>query len=750
MTLAGSRRLGSIDQPGQVRARLAQSLSAFVLAVSCFEVAAEPAPAADELTEHPWSAHRRAGGILVDLGHASGHKHIMGGAVSGWGSDVVEGGLTYSSVVGQRALVSADAFPEEAGDGTITLAVRAGSAEAGLVSLNGVEIGWFEAPPGRFGLVELPFESGLVAGPNEIAIEPEEPWSTVEADGGAFDVDYLLIAPRSSSQMPSPNAVPACGAAGGGMEVCAGCSLTFNLVLDGDTRLLIDAIAVSAANSAGLEIAVRADPGEVVRRMRVELGYQTRRVTLPLEDFSGRAASITLEASGGPVVVSGLALTSSPFRAEAPAPRARNVLVVLVDTLRADRLKVYNPRTRVRTPSISRFARSAVVFERAMAPESWTKPSVASLLTGLYPDRHRVLSHSAALPGTAPFAAEILKRQGISTAAFVGNGYISRQYGFDRGWDTWKTFDGARDGNSARRIVDEAARWLQQQPPDGRFFAYVHTVDPHAPYAAPMSHRFMYVQRRYGGLLRPPSTVRVVRDHSAGRVELDSRDRRLIEDLYDGEVTYTDHHIGRLLDALDGLSVGEETLVVIAADHGEEFLDHARLGHGHSAFEELVHVPLLVRLPGGVVRGRSAAEVGLTDVFPTACDLLAVECPDRLDGRSFVDALLDPGRSRAGVSFTAAHGAGLRAARSSTFKLVCPGTDCALYDLVLDPGETTDASAAHPVATAALRDALGEHLGRQKRGETCSSAGNDRADPIDVEADEETRRQLVALGYLDN
>lgn len=431
-------------------------------------------------------------------------------------------------------------------------------------------------------------------------------------------------------------------------------------------------------------------------------------------------------------------------------PRARNLLVVLVDTLRADRLRIYNPATRVRTPSLSRLARSSVVFERAMAPESWTKPSVASLLTGLYPDRHRVQTHGAALPASLAYAPEILAEQGLVTAAFVGNGYISQRHGFARGWDTWQTFDGAIGANTARHIVDAAIRWLRARPPDRRFFAYVHTVDPHAPYAAPLGFRHRYVQRGYRGMLRPFCTARVLRDHGAGRIALHRRDLQRLENLYDGEVAYHDLHLGRLMETLAGMGLARDTLVVVTADHGEEFLDHGRLGHGHSVYEELVHVPLVILWPDGRVRGRLAHEVGLTDVLPTACDLLGVPCPEDIDGRSLVGTMLDPTSGRGAPAFSSAATSGLHAARDGRFKAVCRSSGCELFDLELDPGETTDVSAAHPAALAALRDILGDHLARPVA--TCGLAAEapGHLAGTEVEMDDETRRQLEALGYLDN
>jgi arylsulfatase A-like enzyme len=431
-------------------------------------------------------------------------------------------------------------------------------------------------------------------------------------------------------------------------------------------------------------------------------------------------------------------------------PRARNLLVVLVDTLRADRLRIYNPATRVRTPNLSRLARSSVVFERAMAPESWTKPSVTSLLTGLYPDRHRVQTHGSALPVGVAYAPEVLGEQGFVTAAFVGNGYISRQHGFARGWDTWQTFDGATGANTARHIVDAAIRWLRARPSDQRFFAYVHTVDPHAPYAAPLGFRHLYVQSRYRGMLRPTATARVLRDHGAGRLVLHRRDLQRLEDLYDGEVAFHDLHLGRLMDALTASGLARDTLVVVTADHGEEFLDHGRLGHGHSVHEELVRVPLVVRLPGGSLRGRVAADVGLTDVLPTACDLLGIRCPEEVDGLSLVETMLDPAAGNGAPVFTAAASAGLNAVRAGRFKAVCGSAGCELFDLEVDPREMTGVSAIHTAALAELRDALDAHLGRMSATVANGSVAPVRPGGSEIEMDDESRRQLVALGYLDD
>jgi arylsulfatase A-like enzyme len=376
---------------------------------------------------------------------------------------------------------------------------------------------------------------------------------------------------------------------------------------------------------------------------------------------------------------------------------------------------------------------------------------VASLLTGLFPGQHTVESRDAALPPAVDYAPEILGKHGLATAAFVGNGYISRLYGFARGWQTWQTFASAGGGNRARHIVDAASRWLHSLPANQRFFAYLHLVDPHAPYSAPSHFRHRYVQRRYRGGFLPQLTANLVREHSAGLFTLLRRDRQWLEELYDGEVSYSDFHLGRLLDTLKRTGLARDTLVVVTADHGEEFLDHGHLGHGYTVFEELVHVPLLIHTPGGRAPLRIEREVGLTDVLPTACDLLGLQCTPQLAGRSLTAALAGAASAGSGLSFSAAAGAGLSAVRSARFKLICRGADCRLFDLELDPGETTALGTDHSIARAALRDALGDHLGRVQ-----ATGGRKTTDSLvkhqgrEAAMDSETRRQLQALGYLAN
>jgi arylsulfatase A-like enzyme len=160
------------------------------------------------------------------------------------------------------------------------------------------------------------------------------------------------------------------------------------------------------------------------------------------------------------------------------------VVVLVVDTLRADKLRPFNPATRVKTPSVDRFASEGVVFELAQSPENWTKPAVASILTGLHPQTHQQKTGDAALPGSAVLLSEHLKDNGFATGSFIANGYVSDRFGFDQGWDDYSNY--IREGGSteAKDVFDAAGNWIEAHQ-EQRFFAYIQTIDPHVPYDPP-------------------------------------------------------------------------------------------------------------------------------------------------------------------------------------------------------------------------------------------------------------------------
>ena len=328
---------------------------------------------------------------------------------------------------------------------------------------------------------------------------------------------------------------------------------------------------------------------------------------------------------------------------------AKNLLVLLVDTLRADHLGCYGyPRNT--SPRTDAFALAGTLFENAATPKGKTSPAVASLFTGTWPRTHRVLKTEVELVDENVTLAETLKESGFTTFGVSANPNITTPFGFDQGFDEfWYvgkfiTKDGRKVGSHAGRLRDQTIAWLAEHQ-DERFFAYVHFLDPHSPYNPPPPYRAMFKGDALDGQL--------------GTRQLEILDQSYIDGLhrsiylpevgfnldkyvlqYDGEIRFTDEAIGAILDSLEELGLAESTIVVITADHGESMLEHhCFFNHGLLPYEEHLHVPLLLGgpgIPGGL---RRPEQVSLTGLMPTLLDLVGVKVPDRVEAASFAGLL---------------------------------------------------------------------------------------------------------------
>ncbi|RMF74893.1 MAG: hypothetical protein D6738_05235, partial [Acidobacteria bacterium] len=316
----------------------------------------------------------------------------------------------------------------------------------------------------------------------------------------------------------------------------------------------------------------------------------------PRARLSAAALALALAACSGPADDPAPA-GRAPAAPAAPMPR--NLLVVLVDTWRADAAG-FAGAARALTPELDRWAAGGVVFERATTPSGWTRPAVVSLFTGLYPATHGVQDKDHVAPDELVTLAEVLRARGWHTSAFVTNYAASDDFGLDQGFENFRFFEPERAPRPVRgrnywsigEIDPEVGAFLSG-PPAEPFFVYIHTTDPHYPYVPPDEYR------RFGS---------------------DPRD------LYDGEVRYTDHVVATWLERLRRSGALERTVVVLTADHGEEFHEHGGEGHGITVFEECVRVPLVVWAPG-LRPGRRDALVSLADLAPTLLEALGVPRP---------------------------------------------------------------------------------------------------------------------------
>jgi choline-sulfatase len=396
-----------------------------------------------------------------------------------------------------------------------------------------------------------------------------------------------------------------------------------------------------------------------------------------------------------------LAVIVAGARLASPTPARPHVLIVTLDTTRADRLSVYGSSS-IATPSLERLARDGVVFENASSVAPLTLTSHVSLFTGLYPPHHGVRDNAdPPLAASHPTLAEIVHARGWRTAAFVSSVVLGRDRGLARGFDVYDDGGASQQRRAGNDVVDRALAWLDSSAaaPDTPFLLWVHLYDAHAPQSPPAAFG-----RRYGG------------------------------DPYAGGVAFADMQVGRLVDALERRHLLDATTIVVAGDHGESLGDHGEAEHGIFLYDSVLHVPLIVRVPA-VAPGRITIPVSLVDVMPTLMDVLHVPA-GRGDGISLLAAL----RGDASPSDRLVYAESmyprhfgwspLRSVRDARFKYIdAPRPE--LYDLVTDPFEQHDLAASHPGQAAAMRNGL-------------MAAGDGVDGPA---ASPELRERIAALGY---
>jgi len=425
-------------------------------------------------------------------------------------------------------------------------------------------------------------------------------------------------------------------------------------------------------------------------------------------------------------------------------PKPGPVILFLVDTLRADHLGCYGYE-RDTSPALDALAADGVVFDQCQAQSSWTKPATASILTGLLPSVHRAVHKVAALPPEHMLLAEPLQAAGYDTAAFGANGFIfGPEQGFGRGFDIFESgghLPGGVMGKEhvrANVLVDAGLAWLAGDHGGESPFLYVHVVDPHDPYDPPADLRDRFTEPLGEGMPQDAELARPgpVRERFGGTIPPEILER--IEGLYDAEIFAADRAFGRLIEGLKSQGLYDAATIVFVADHGEEFLDHGRVGHNPALFQEVTHVPLVVKFSSGLapevagaLRGRHFKErVRQVDVLPTILQAVGIDLPDErraaLAGTSLIPALLatdsEPWQQPA-VTEVDYEGVYRKSLIDGSYKYVrtwVPEITERLYDLAADPGEKTDLAAAEEGRVEAMRSDLGRLAKTAGRGWTVS------------------------------
>jgi tetratricopeptide (TPR) repeat protein len=406
-------------------------------------------------------------------------------------------------------------------------------------------------------------------------------------------------------------------------------------------------------------------------------------------------------------VISASALIGACAREPAAPPKPVNLLIVTIDTLRADRLGIYGAAN-VSTPHIDRLAREGAWAPQSVVHAPLTRPSHVSLFTGLYPAEHGIRDNiSPPLPANVPVLATLFEREKFATAAFVASVVLDRQSGLARGFSLYgDRLEGNGDRRTGDLVVADAIAWLKGK---SRFFAWVHLYDPHAPYEPPSPFKEQY----------------------AGRP-------------YDGTVAWSDELVGRLIGALRENNALDNTLVVVTSDHGEALGDHGEDVHGYFIYEATLRVPLVIRGPGVHAGTRLDGVARTIDLYPTIVEMFALPKAEHAPSGRSLAAGLAGGRLHDEPSFAESlvpllhYGwSDLRSVRDGRWKyILAPRPE--LYDLDRDPGELHNLIDAEPARARAMNAGIKARLQTEQKA---VRTGPGSAPP-------ELLERLGALGYV--
>ena len=399
--------------------------------------------------------------------------------------------------------------------------------------------------------------------------------------------------------------------------------------------------------------------------------------------------------------------------------RDYNVILITVDTLRADKVGCYG-NAFVRTPAMDAFAARGIRYERAISQTPLTLPSHTTIMTGTLPVFHGVRDNGGFIvPSELVTMAEAFKAKGYDTAAFVAAYVLDSKWGLNQGFDTYfDKFDLSRFEKislgevqrPADEVIDEALSWIDKKK-DGKFFAWIHLYDPHTPYAPPEPFKSEY-----------PNSP------------------------YLGEIAFTDTQLARLWDHLGSSGLRDNLFLVFASDHGESLGEHGETTHGFFVYQAALHVPLIIVTPFPGLQGVTSAEtVGLVDVMPTVCEMAGIPVPAEVQGRSLVPSFFAPGAAADRLAYSETFypryhfgWSDLQSVQDGRFKLILAPVP-ELYDLDRDPGEEKN--------LVYLEKKVFEDLSA-RAGVLMEEAGRNALEVDLKKVDEETREKLAALGYV--
>jgi choline-sulfatase len=713
-------------------------------------------------------------GRLIDFGTTDYFKYVLGGWRCGWGRNFNREGVAYTHAIGTTSRIFFHWDNQEA----LVVYFRLKRVVAKFFSLyfNDKTIRKVDLTSADWATYSAEIPADIVhAGMNSILCRWEKT-QLIAGEDVATAADYVFIASAEVKEVPSPLPTHAtiANAVGSGSDnkkgallLSSGMGLSYWVQVPQDEPMLgfnLGAISGSESQPREMKLEISAksdDQGSVPLLSKTIKTFETQKpqpIAIDLAKLAGRVVRLDISATSSSNTKARLALFQpglyvKRFQAQPskPTKKATNAIIVMIDTLRADHTAPY-AQTRVKSPAFNKLAEEAALFERFSAVEDWTKPSCATILTGLYPMTHQTESDAGKLPSAIRMVSEELHGKGVTTGAFIANGYVSDKFGFKKGWDKYTNYIRENKKADAEHVLAEAIAWIKEVK-EKPFFAYVHTIDPHVPYSPPEEFYKMYDSEEYTGKVVPIKTAELLEDIKTGKFTPTQRDKVRIEALYDGEISFHDKWFDVFLQQLEEQKLLEDTLLIVVSDHGEEFWDHGSVGHGHQIHQELVHVPFMVRWKGIVPeKNRIADNHDHTVIVPTIFDAMKFDPPSYLEGASVL-ARASGCQEKGPFAGFSTHQGEREGAWSGNWKLIMKGpTKAFLFDLDEDPRCQKNIDNKKPITFTYMHGLLGMFHGAADkanwRSRELSQKVAIQVKQEKVEMDGELQKQLKALGYV--
>jgi arylsulfatase A-like enzyme len=629
-------------------------------------------------------AHR-GGGLVVPAGSAGFAKYLrFGKSNPPWTVRDELDGHKVATLKGKAGGVTVPLTAEQAAAAT-TIRLRLHSAAAQRLGLRmaGKEV-TAELPAG-WSTAEVAVPSGaLSAGENEIlffAGKSALALSWMQVGGAGFGDELAASYDPASKSLALPD--------GGGLA-------WYVMVPDGG-------LVTGDLGETGCKVAVRATPdaGDAVTGELVGKGS-----AVSLAPLGGKVARLELTASGCPsarLANAGLVVAgAAPEVKRGPAPK--HVLMLIMDSLRADRIHAINPDARPETPFFDEMVGKAAVFTQFYTQGNETKCSHASIWTSQYPVNHKMIPPNSSIDLKWFTVDDLAKQAGLFASGVSANGYITPKRGFGDAWDKFR--NNIHDGGGLRAEDVSAKGWEslaghEQEP----WFMYLGWIDTHVSWRAKEPWFSKYDPEPYSGRFKNEASGVDMGKVAAGQLKVDDRDKKRIIAIYDSNVSYQADQARLLVAKLDELGVLKDTMVIMTADHGDEQFEAGRVGHGGSSLDTLVWTPLIVYYPPMIPAGKVAEGAESIDIVPTIADALGQKADPAWQGESLIPLVNGVGQGYPRLSMSSKYENG-HAGKMGHWKAYYAAGRGSLFDMAAEPTEKTDVSDQHPMAMRMVSDAL--------------------------------------------